>query len=154
MAASTAARTPFAPSRSKVSRSISARFSRKPRQSSTISRLRKPNPPMTVNNPRRLEGKIALVTGSTRGLGRTIAEWLAREGASIIVSGREADAVDDSVQAIRALGSDAFGIPADLANMSNTERLAKEALTHAPELDILVNNAGMSIRQSFWEVSP
>ena len=94
------------------------------------------------------------MTGSTRGLGRTIAEWLAREGASMIVSGREADAVDASVQAIRALGSDAFGIPADLAVMSDTERLADEALAHAPELDILVNNAGMSIRQAFWEVSP
>jgi glucose 1-dehydrogenase len=109
---------------------------------------------MTSNSPRRLEGKTALVTGSTRGLGRTIAEWLAREGASIIVSGREADAVAASVQAIRALGSDAVGIPADLAVLSDTERLAGEALTHAPGLDILVNNAGMSIRQSFWEVSP
>ncbi len=109
---------------------------------------------MTTNTPRRLEGKTALVTGSTRGLGRTIAEWLAREGASIIVSGREADAVEDSVQAVRALGSDAFGIPADLSKMDDTERLATEALAHAPQLDILVNNAGMSIRQSFWEVSP
>ena len=69
---------------------------------------------MTNNTSRRLAGKTALVTGSTRGLGRTIAEWLAREGASIIVSGREADAVEDSVRAIRALGSDAVGIPAEL----------------------------------------
>ncbi|MCA9861059.1 MAG: SDR family NAD(P)-dependent oxidoreductase, partial [Thermomicrobiales bacterium] len=109
---------------------------------------------MTNNTSRRLDGKTALVTGSTRGLGRTIAEWLAREGARIIVSGREADAVEDSVRAIQALGSDAFGIPADLAVMGDTERLATEALAHAPELDILVNNAGMSIRQSFWEVTP
>ena len=42
----------------------------------------------------KLAGKTALVTGSTRGLGRTMAEWLANEGASIIVSGREADAVE------------------------------------------------------------
>lgn len=109
---------------------------------------------MTNDASRRLAGKTALVTGSTRGLGRTIAEWLAREGANIIVSGREAEAVDASVQAIRALGSDAFGIPADLAIMNDTERLAVEALAYAPELDILVNNAGMSIRQSFWEVTP
>jgi NAD(P)-dependent dehydrogenase (short-subunit alcohol dehydrogenase family) len=107
-----------------------------------------------TNNHRRLEGKTALVTGSTRGLGRTIAEWLAREGASIIVSGREADAVDASVQAIRALGSNAFGVPVDLANLDDTDRLAEEALAHAPNLDILVNNAGMSIRGSFWDVTP
>jgi glucose 1-dehydrogenase len=109
---------------------------------------------MTNNQPRRLEGKSALVTGSTRGLGRTIAEWLAREGASIIVSGREIDAVEDSVRAIRELGSDAFGIPADLADLNDTGRLAEEALAHAPRLDILVNNAGMSIRGSFWDVTP
>lgn len=106
-----------------------------------------------MTSSRRLEGKTALVTGSTRGLGRTIAEWLAREGATIIVSGREADAVEASVQAIQALGVEAVGIPADLANLDDTERLADEALAIAPELDILVNNAGMSIRQSFWDVS-
>lgn len=108
---------------------------------------------MTTNAPRRLEGKTALVTGSTRGLGRIIAEWLAREGADVIVSGREADAVEASVQALKGLGSNAFGIPADLADLDDTDRLAVAALAHAPKLDILVNNAGMSIRQSFWEVS-
>lgn len=105
---------------------------------------------MMSNNLRRLEGKTALVTGSTRGLGRTIAEWLAREGADLIVSGREAEAVDASVRAIEALGSHAFGIPADLANLEDTDRLAEAALAHAQHLDILVNNAGMSIRGSFW----
>ena len=105
------------------------------------------------NSPRRLEGKTALVTGSTRGLGRAIAEWLAREGADIIVSGREADAVDASVRALKELGSKAFGISTDLANLDDTDRLAAAALDYAPELDILVNNAGMSIRQSFWDVS-
>ena len=63
-----------------------------------------------------LNGKIALVTGSTRGLGRTVAEWLARDGASIIVTGREQQAVDDSVRAIEAVGVQAWGIPADLAD--------------------------------------
>lgn len=106
-----------------------------------------------ADSKNRLAGKTALVTGSTRALGRTIAEWLAREGASIIVSGREPDAVENSIQAIRALGSDAFGIPADLSNLDDTDRLANAALEHAPGLDILVNNAGASIRQSFWDVS-
>lgn len=108
---------------------------------------------MSTNDCRRLEGKTALVTGSTRGLGRTIAEWLAREGADVIVSGRESEAVEASVQALNALGSQAFGIPADLSDLDETDRLAAAVLEHAPSLDILVNNAGMSIRQSFWEVS-
>jgi NAD(P)-dependent dehydrogenase (short-subunit alcohol dehydrogenase family) len=100
-----------------------------------------------------LGGKWALVTGSTRGLGRTMAEWLAREGASIVVSGREADAVEDSVQAVKALGMDAIGIPADLGVVSEAHRLAREAIAAVPKLDILVNNAGMSIRGHFWEVT-
>lgn len=106
-----------------------------------------------MTTTRRLDNKTALVTGSTRGLGRTIAEWLAREGANLIVSGREAAAVEASVQAMRALGVEAVGIPADLAVLDDTARLATEALAVAPDLDILVNNAGMSIRQSFWDVT-
>ncbi len=108
---------------------------------------------MTTDSSRRLAGKTALVTGSTRGLGRITAEWLAREGADVIVSGRQAAAVEATVSALRELGSNAFGIPADLADLDETDRLATAVLDHAPGLDILVNNAGMSIRQSFWEVS-
>ena len=101
----------------------------------------------------RLNGKTALVTGSTRGLGRTIAEWLAREGANIVVSGREADAVQASVDAIRALGVEAVGIPADLSRFEEAHRLAEETLAAVPQLDILMNNAGMSIRGNFWDVT-
>jgi NAD(P)-dependent dehydrogenase (short-subunit alcohol dehydrogenase family) len=101
----------------------------------------------------RLAGKTALVTGSTRGLGRTMAEWIAREGANIIVSGRERADVDASVAAIRELGVEAWGIPADLARIEDAHALAIQALETAGTLDIVVNNAGMSIPQSFWEAT-
>jgi len=101
----------------------------------------------------RLAGKTALVTSSTRGLGRTIAEWLAREGASIVVSGREGADIDASVAAIRALGVEAWGIPADLARVEEAHALAIQALATVESLDIVVNNAGMSIPQSFWDVT-
>ncbi len=101
----------------------------------------------------RLAGKTALVTGSTRGLGRTMAEWLAREGANLVVSGREEAAVRDSVEAVRALGVEAVGITADLARLADAHRLAEETLARVERLDILVNNAGMSIRGNFWEVT-
>lgn len=100
----------------------------------------------------RLTGKNALVTGGTRGLGRTMAEWLAREGANIVVTGRDRDAVDASVAAIEAIGVRAWGIPADLAHPDEAHRLAVEALATVERLDIVVNNAGMSISQPFWEV--
>jgi NAD(P)-dependent dehydrogenase (short-subunit alcohol dehydrogenase family) len=101
----------------------------------------------------RLTGQTALVTGSTRGIGRTIAEWLAREGANIVVSGRELEAVERPVAAMRALGVESWGIPADLARVSEAHRLAEATLSLVPRLDILVNNAGMSIRGHLWEVS-
>lgn len=101
----------------------------------------------------RLSGKTALVTGSTRGLGRTIAEWLAREGADIVVSGREPDDVQASVAAIEALGVRAWGIPADLSQVDEAHRLARETLATVERLDILMNNAGMSIRGNFWDVT-
>mgnify|MGYP001402981194 CR=1 FL=1 len=101
----------------------------------------------------RLRGKTALVTGSTRGLGRTIAEWLAREGANVYVSGREQADVDASVAAIRALGVEAWGATADLSRVAEIRALAERALAEAGPFDILVNNAGMSIPQSFLDVS-
>ncbi|HEY8445736.1 MAG TPA: SDR family oxidoreductase [Thermomicrobiales bacterium] len=101
----------------------------------------------------RLAGKTALVTGSTRGLGRTAAEWLAREGATIVVSGREQADVDASVAAIRELGVEAIGITADLSRVEDAHRLAEETLKQVERLDILVNNAGMSIRGNFWDVT-
>ena len=100
-----------------------------------------------------LAGQTALVTGSTRGLGRTIAEWLAVAGADVVVSGREADAVAESVAAVEALGRRAWGIPADLARVEEAHRLAIASIEAAGRLDILVNNAGMSIQRDFWEVS-
>jgi NAD(P)-dependent dehydrogenase (short-subunit alcohol dehydrogenase family) len=100
---------------------------------------------------KRLEGKWALVTGSTRGLGRTTAEWLAREGANVVVSGREQEAVDASVAAMRGYGVEAIGIPADLSRHEEAHRLADETLSRVPQLDILVNNAGMSTRKNFWD---
>ena len=101
----------------------------------------------------RLRGKTALVTGSTRGLGRTMAEWLAREGANIYVSGRDQADVDASVAAVRALGVEAWGATADLARVEDAHALAERALAEAGPIDILVNNAGMSISQSFMDVS-
>jgi 3-oxoacyl-[acyl-carrier protein] reductase len=101
----------------------------------------------------RLAGRTALVTGSTRGLGRTMIDWLAREGASIVVSGRERDDVEASVAAMRELGAQAWGFPADLSRIENAHSLAEQAIEAVGELDILVNNAGMSMLGSFWEYS-
>jgi NAD(P)-dependent dehydrogenase (short-subunit alcohol dehydrogenase family) len=101
----------------------------------------------------RLTGKTALVTGSTRGIGRGIAERLAEEGARIVVTGRHEADVAEIVRALESTGASAVGFAADLASVPGAHRLAEQTLSAVPQLDILINNAGMSRRESFWEVS-
>jgi NAD(P)-dependent dehydrogenase (short-subunit alcohol dehydrogenase family) len=104
-------------------------------------------------DPKSLFGQTALVTGSTRGLGRTIAERLAVRGAKIVVSGREQAAVDESITAIEALGGEAIGFSADLQTPAAAHDLARRALGAVGKIQILVNNAGMSLRGNFWDVN-
>jgi NAD(P)-dependent dehydrogenase (short-subunit alcohol dehydrogenase family) len=101
----------------------------------------------------RLAGKTALVTGSTRGIGRVIAERLAEEGATVVVTGRNEDDVKKVVRELELAGTSAVGLAADLASVEAAHRLAEQTLAAMPQLDILVNNAGMSRRESFWDVS-
>lgn len=103
----------------------------------------------------KLAGKWALVTGSTKGLGQTTAEWLAMEGANIVVHGMEADLIAPAVAVMRAHGVEAWGMAADLSRPDEMHRLATETLARVPQLNILVNNAGGSQggRQPFWEMT-
>ncbi len=101
----------------------------------------------------RLAGKTALVTGSTRGIGRVIAERLAEEGATVVVTGRRDDDVAKAVLELKRHGTNVFGLAADLASVAAAHSLAEQTLAAVPQLDILVNNAGMSRRESFWDVS-
>ena len=100
-----------------------------------------------------LAGRVALVTGATRGLGRTIVDWLAGAGASLFVSGTDTDNVAATVRALREAGADADGAAADLSTPAGAHQLARQALTAAGRIDILVNNAGMSTRGDSWLVT-
>jgi NAD(P)-dependent dehydrogenase (short-subunit alcohol dehydrogenase family) len=108
---------------------------------------------MTSSSSERLGGKTALVTGSTRGLGRTIVERLASEGARVIVNGRSAGDVESVVTELRSNGYAALGFEADLSSPSGAHVLAEAVLRSVDRLDILVNNAGMSYQEPFWETS-
>jgi NAD(P)-dependent dehydrogenase (short-subunit alcohol dehydrogenase family) len=95
---------------------------------------------MSNNNHHNLEGQKALVTGATAGIGRAIALRLARDGAEVLVHGRDPKRGQDVVDAISAEGGRARFIAADVGDAAAVTRLAKEA----GEVDILVNNAGVS----------
>ncbi len=91
----------------------------------------------------RLEGKTALVTGSTSGLGQAIAQAFAREGVRVVISGRNAERGQAVVEAIRAKGGQATFLAAEQTSVEGVRRLAREATTELGPIDILVNNAGI-----------
>ena len=96
-----------------------------------------------------LKSKIALVTGSTAGIGNAIATSLAREGASVIVSGRQAKAVADAVDEIKTItGGQVSGFAGDLSEATVAEQL----LARHPTVDILVNNLGIFEVRAFEEI--
>lgn len=90
-----------------------------------------------------LRGKTALVTGSTRGMGRASAEHLARHGANVVVSSRNADQCEATAAEIRAAGGQAIGCAAKLSDKNQVHALADAALDTFGRIDILVCNAAI-----------
>ncbi|HEY0708358.1 MAG TPA: glucose 1-dehydrogenase [Polyangia bacterium] len=102
----------------------------------------------------RLTDKIALVTGSSRGIGKAIALRFAQEGADVVLHYREQeDAAQEVAEAVRAAGRRAHILRADVARVTEVQQLVQEAIAHFGRLDILVNNAGLEIHAPFWEVT-
>ena len=99
---------------------------------------------MAPHLPYRLDGKVALVTGSGRGIGAAMATELGRAGAKVVVNyaNSEASALK-VVEAIKALGSDAIALKADVRDVSQTAKLMDEAVAHYGGLDIVCSNAGV-----------
>ena len=97
-----------------------------------------------------LHGKVALVTGSTSGIGEAVVRRLAREGASVVVHGRRAAEAERIVADIAAAGGTAKAALGDLANDAGAEQVARAALAAFGPVDILVNNAGV-FRMDDWK---
>lgn len=88
-----------------------------------------------------LEGRVALVTGGSRGIGRMIAEGLLSAGARVVISARKAEACDDAARELSALG-ECRSLPADVSTLAGIDDLAGRLAELEPALDVLVNNAG------------
>lgn len=97
-----------------------------------------------VSGKRRLEGRVALVTGSGRGFGRSVAVAYAMEGAMVVSVARTRSELDYTANLIHARGGEVLTIPADLSDVNEIKRLRDEALGNYGRLDILFNNAATS----------
>lgn len=91
-----------------------------------------------------LAGRVALITGSTRGIGKAIALALAEDGASVVVSGRDPGRVAEALSAVEALGVPGLGVTADVASVEDVKRLVGETQERFGRVDILVNSAGIT----------
>jgi len=109
-------------------------------------------PDATINPNGKLKGKVALVTGASRGIGEAVAVRLAMEGAKVVCTARTSEqgesrlpgTLNDTIQRIHAAGGEAMFIKADLSHGKDRERLAEEAVAAYGPVDILVNNAAVT----------
>jgi citronellol/citronellal dehydrogenase len=108
--------------------------------------------------PLPLEGKVAIITGSSRGIGKAMALQLARDGCDIVVCGRSLESTDDApgsigetAEAIRALGRRALAVQCDVLNDADLAHLVDETMREFGRLDILINNAAVMAAEPFLE---
>src|ERR1700729_1893579 len=103
----------------------------------------------------KLEGKVALVTGSGRNIGRATVLQLAAQGAHVVVNARSNEAEADAVvREAQGLGVKALAVIADVAQKAQVEAMAARALSEFGRIDILINNAAIRPHKPFTELSP
>ena len=100
-----------------------------------------------------LSGKVAIVTGSSRGLGRGMAKALAHAGADVVITSRTIDSLAEVSEEITALGAKVLALELDVRDEASIRSMPEKVLDRFGRIDVLVNNAGMNIRKPALEVT-
>jgi len=99
---------------------------------------------MEIGQKLRLDSKVAIITGSSKGIGKAIAKALGEQGARVVVSSRKQEAVDETTRELHHMGIDAIGIVAHMGDIDQVRNLADETVRQFGTIDILVNNAAIN----------
>src|SRR3954453_20974664 len=91
----------------------------------------------------RLDGKVAIVTGASSGLGVAFATGLAEAGADIAICARRVERLEDTQKPVEGLGRGCVAVPADVANPEDCNRVVQTAVDELGKVDVLINNAGV-----------
>ena len=104
----------------------------------------------------RFQGKVAIVTGSSRGIGKAIALGFAQEGGDVVLAARTIEALRTNAEEIRALGRRALPVKIDISRLGDTEEMVEKAIQEFGRIDILVNNAAYTeiTLRPFHEINP
>ena len=105
------------------------------------------------NTPFDLSGKVAVVTGTSRGLGQYLGRALARAGADLVITSREPATLAPFQAEIEALGRRALPLALDVRHSESIQTMVEAAVAHYGQLDILVNNAGCNVRKPALEIT-
>jgi len=100
-----------------------------------------------------LTGKVAIVTGASRGLGQYMARALARAGADLVITSRKLESLGSFKKEVEELGRKALPLELDVRDYDSIQRMAEAAYSHYGKIDILVNNAGCNVRKPALEVT-
>lgn len=101
-----------------------------------------------------LTDRVAIVTGGTRGIGRSIAEGFVAAGAKVVVASRKADACEETERALTAMGGEALGVPTHMGEIDGVRDLVSAAVDRFGRLDIVVNNAANALREDLGSFTP
>lgn len=102
----------------------------------------------------KLTGKVAIVTGASRGIGRGIALELAKEGAAIVINySKDDEGAEETLNMLKEIGVSTIKLKKDISIYEETEEIVKETIKHFGKIDILVNNAGRSVIGLFMDAS-
>lgn len=99
-------------------------------------------------------GKVVVITGSSKGIGKAIAQKFGQFGAKVVLNGRSAESLSKTELELRKAGMDCFAVQSDISNAQDAKRLIDETVNHYGKIDVIINNAGIAIRGLFTETDP